>query len=445
MLYLSIQPTEDELKKEKILHDIACHIINISCNRICFSNGKYVNSKKEYNVYLVDNVEFSVNSKLCCLLMNGNTSFGQFILNNIQNKVLALIAKHQICVDIFEKISDQYINKYKTVALQEILQINNHSARWGQQQMFIKWYLYTKKDFYKACFHNYNIAGSCNSNDSNCLSLTSIVIDDRNIFKLPNGYKSYDWPSYKNLHSYNKSLPKRIKISRSLHIFPEIMSNFQISEDCKKYFSFSNAMNNYTTQKMVPWIKFDDLNLYEVKNKQLDNIKQIANNYIIPMNKKKYYCAVSNLPIFEDCYVLDIYERVIYDKIITKHEGNVVVKLKKKFIRYNKPQHLLISPTIVHDCVKFMSSFSLATKCFGILYRSYCLVSKQQIINTFTDKMYKRALLDLCKHHKLNITNKTINTDTNQFKFVNTDLRNYLENNVGKHVDKPIVSYHLID
>ena len=186
------------------------------------------------------------------------------------------------------------------------------------------------------------------------------------------------------------------------------------SVDSKCNVVTSNKLNKQITEN-----KYEEIEEY----KECD-LRQKVNN-------ENPRCFITGIPIYEDCYVVDIYKQTVVKEINIseleeeKNQGSVVVENKnevrkksnrkqkaikstniktvtiEKTVLYDEPIHILLSPYIVHFDNEFdfivpniSFSFNRFTKSDVIVYRTFCPRLAGDVINNLPkDQYYKNILL----------------------------------------------------
>jgi hypothetical protein len=288
--------------------------------------------------------------------------------------------------------------------------------------------------------------------ENQLLSLSTIIIDNLDILTLEDKHISPDLPTIHNYREFANGYicDRPIRLCERLGIRAEIASNFL--EETKIY-------NPDPIYHNIFWIDWNDVSASHLIECGLDwdeqVKKQALQKYDYDMldtraiaNQKNYRCIITGIPIYEDCYVLDIYEQKVVQSVNvndldmvlanggelykspngTNVNGKIVIKTnitkklmkidrtelkvrtmpKKKgqaepaqfvdvvvTINHEKPLHVLMSPYGMHCYMKIIGSlhFEIMTKSNVIVYRSFCpRLAVDVIDNIDASDLYKQML-----------------------------------------------------
>lgn len=163
------------------------------------------------------------------------------------------------------------------------------------------------------------------------------------------------------------------------------------------------ALEQYCTG--IPWIKFE--NTVPIKRNFSKTFKEqiLQRDYserynIIDILKKEVIpvCAISGIPIFDDCYYIDIYEQLAYSNLETITNAIVDKTTNKRFVfgKNNNPTGFYIScfainslfVTSKHPIAEFINLLKHYINCNIILYRTKSPITAEYIIEKYCDPQY---------------------------------------------------------
>jgi hypothetical protein len=295
---------------------IACEIINISSNTTYFDSncGLVKQPKSPHNKYIIKGVEYQINPPYGIVHFGGIT----YILNDLRTVISELsniILKtfgHRPTYNIAFCETTQYTSltpkNAKTTIEFTSFEAGIVSNYYVKSDSFI-WYYSTHLprmcDLHRGSFH--------------INSLYSIVASGKpDVYKLPTGFFSPNYLSLKDFSFYDQSkvFPRVINISASSGIYGELLKSLTNREidmcNGKKY-----KENKYKVY-LVPW---NALSVYSVNDDTYNYVQHIERGILDtePNEEIIYRCFISGLPIFDDCYVIDVQEREVTEIINRKN------------------------------------------------------------------------------------------------------------------------------
>ena len=340
------------------IDSIVGEMINTTYGMTIYKDGILLdNFKKNHNEYTINDVSYNIHPNIGILYLLSDKDIN---LNTITNKFYIMTGKLLGKIDISTievgsadtrnnlLIIDNNKNPYTSVGFE----FNKLANQFWKTPLLTKftWCIYDRNYVDQLPILNWSMCKSRN----NILSLSTIIYDDLNLFKLENCYKSPDYPSIKDCVMYNadKIYDKTIYYNLESGPLLEIVNHY-ISLD--KY-NINNSFkvcyyNNYNKIKdNLHYAKWDQLVIYENNNELIPWYKQIEygllesekfNNKTIKdndytqntstqnastqnastqnastqntstqntstSNNKIYKCFITGIPIYEDCYVFDI-------------------------------------------------------------------------------------------------------------------------------------------
>lgn len=463
------------------ISDIVMEMINISTNTQYFADGKLVDEPQHgYNTYSTEYIDFEY-----------SPSEGHVYLF-IDEKQYTTTYLYRVIKEKYDQFMEDIVNKFKEYPTIEIgytgttrytlminsnnnfnkIAININQTKISKNTDSFQWHVH-----YMSRDDQFYIPGIIFNKDSQqrMASLATIIYDAKNIYSLDYGARSSEYPLITDTTLYKKGaiLKNPIDISKHyarftiLHQFVNKSQKYVAKRFVSEHAQTYQNQNHYKS-KIIHYIKWE-----EVCPRKLKCVKQLHGSdlsklpYHMSYNKAKklgliketksddsdigedqvdYYCPFLDIPIYEDCYVIDIYrhkqlieveekdilptdipykpdpkytaslenfeEKIPEDPLntikIDNDVKNKTVSKKKKtnyklvyrVVEYKDPVHILISPAFIHSHIGYLwnQSREFVDLCmmFGfdaILYRTYCPKTLSQAIeNLPIDSLTKEFL-----------------------------------------------------
>lgn len=411
-------------------------VINIAFNMKFYDDAVFQkNPTKDYNMYTVEGITYRVQPSMVNLFLNGGILPADFKskFSAIYNKMMIPIIGYdpKIKFPLGAPGSTQFLLIEVESGPLEFPQIIVCEEIAPNIQVTGKFY---------CCIHSTttNVVVSdlpnsgfgktvCEPELIPATSLAAIIYDGNDSYVLPDGWRNIDFPAPKDYrkvqNGYMVEGPVLYDIFHGLHEWVALQSGVQKIRSMnakKEHQTFLHSefpLHKYT----LDWIAWEDVVPYNVNAaiKLTDLLKTdfltIDQDWQQNKQQKKWRCAVTGVQLFEDIYVLDIFQQVV-EKIVAREElskypfatiieteagsskkqKNVVIQYE---VKYNQPRHLLLSPYFLHcagyeNPLEFLAS---NTKCQFNIYRSFCPTTLASIIDESNEKPDMRQLL-----HELN-------------------------------------------
>lgn len=360
---------------------IVGELINIVYGTTFYENGEMLNEPKpKHNTYVIDNVEYEVHPNISLIFLNtDHSSFREVLCGRIGLFEQAVMNKFGMR-DIPTGLpgSTQYL-------LIEDVRTTKNDGRIGyiNSDNLIQWNSNLPGGFLHLVYIISKIGAPLNlpipkisahkfGTEVNLMSLSTIIYDDSNIFNLPDGDRSPDFPSIEKYNNYQNG-----KILREIihwNYYTGLL--YDVMHICK----FDNLLD---TKQVIPnaikdrtllWAKWEWLKIYKLTNQVVpwneqivkglldeeDEDSSLTDESLIEVNKQtknseRYKCFITGIPIYEDCYAFDVYERTVrefvptdkvseYDDAIIiseemlKKEQDTEKKLKQKAVAAKKAE-----------------------------------------------------------------------------------------------------------
>jgi hypothetical protein len=316
---------------------IAGEMINIAYKKTYYIDGKpnpdLQNASTDCNIYNIDDVEYDIHPNIGTLILLMNEIDQPTMMAAIKSKYQmfeqVLSFTYKVVPDIGNAGTTQYLavqssSSFVTPTTQFIEYTHNNIPSIISSYDFIFcWYVTSDADLPISYFNSLNYLPH-----QVAMSLSSIIYDELNVLNLPHMYKHACYPEIKDYTAYTNGeiIEKNITIlnlGSGLH--------GEIFKLCGSKFISANKIQIYheqafpTTHKLN-WIKWKDLKLYVVGDSAFDPVEQINRGILddnsqltlndeSEMKSKSYTCFMTGIPIYEDCYVFDIYEQTMTETI----------------------------------------------------------------------------------------------------------------------------------
>jgi hypothetical protein len=431
------------------INRIVTEMINIETGITYFDqHGQLLeHCKPSHNMYVIESVEYDIHPNIGIVILLQN-QIKPISIHDIENAHIAKrsLLRHQKNMSLDLSIGQNPTTQY--ICVTELLTPNNEnpsiqyhknettSVYNTQGNQNFSWYVYTQGSLKFSPFYIPYIT-SAGKPEHQLLSLSTIVYDNNNILLLDNMFRSPNVPSIKDYTIYltNRIYDSSIYIDFMTGILSEIVSNF---------INITNAFNTISFD--IFWIRWENVKPIKLKNCAMtwqDQVKQGVLEFYSEKDRldddtvynEDYTCFMSGIPIYEDCYVFDIYEQTIQEIISIKdlqvaldngailHQPPVkpvknidITKsraIKKgrtnmeqfvtisKIIKYDKPVHILISPYTMH-CLDYINNgaqlFEQQTQTKIIVYRTFCPRLCKTVIDSLPKSKLYRDILHAFNH-----------------------------------------------
>ena len=329
------------------IESIVGEMINITYGMTIYKDNKLLSEfKKNHNEYIINDVSYNIQPNIGLVFLLTNKDITETAITNkfydMSGRIMNKIELSKIEVGTIDTgnnllITDPSVNPYISIGFQFNRPLNETTKHLLLYR--ITWFIYSMELVNSLPIIGWN---SKYNKTNNIYSLSSIIYDDLNYFKLINNYKSPDYPSIKDCESYDKGLIHDNSIIFNLESGPllEIVKICKPAEIEKIYATRSFKGDLYyakweqlviyeNNNDLIPWYKQLELGLLEnvkdVKTNELESLKVLNGE----SNTKKYKCFITGVPIYEDCYVFDIcsimIEEIIESCDLHKYPGAHVI------------------------------------------------------------------------------------------------------------------------
>ncbi len=332
---------------------IAGEMLNVSHGITLFdSNGKLLDKPKpNHNKYNINNIEyiyFPINGLIIINVSDDKkNSYFTNLIDKFNKKNQSIPPKYK------RKMADIGTTQYMVINSNldlnfKFLEVNKklkdelyeNSSSIKNNKQFIWYYSNSINNYLWIIKNQFK-----NKKDNYIISLSTIFCDQKNILTFPDNHSIPDFPELEDytLSKNKKILNKEINICQYNLILPEIA--ILSSDIFKKLFDETlfdkNLIINVNTKDKIFWLRYEDIQCIDkygidVLREDLNELNYMDLTDIIPR------CFITNVPIFYDCYVIDVYENVIYD-IITENEFD---SENKDIFIYNESAENKILPFI---------------------------------------------------------------------------------------------------
>jgi hypothetical protein len=340
---------------------VAGEMLNICLGTTYFEDGKLVDSPKiGHNTYNIDSVEYEIHPNYGVLMLAiTDVSFKALLEAKYRELYNALIAKFgpkSVCTGMHG--STQYLlleNKTYTLAISDATFVHNMSFRRNALPTGAKfvWNIVDKGNIsYVLPIPGYSALQY--DTYERMSSLSAIIYDDINLLTLIDGFRSANYPHITkySLHKSGLILEKPVSYSFVSGLTLEIAKLEMEKLETTKLNGFSIGGTKSTKafafidlKRSLSFAKWEELKpfIYSQVESVLDWSEQINKGLLdeekttdesdeieIKKNKNEQYsCFVTNLPLYEDCYVFDIYSRIVEEYInrndLDKYTGAQII------------------------------------------------------------------------------------------------------------------------
>lgn len=385
MKYFKLTNQDNDIKR------IAGEIINLFLNKEVFINGVQVEKTDDsvYNKYKHNNITYEFYNK-SGVVYSTDMSIIDAVKSKCSEFWFHLIKNNTE----FQTWNVQDVQRYTII--EELTDVFESKINFGFKD---GWLIIDASQ----------IPLNVNTKDRLMYNSTSCIIyDTLNIIDLPDGHTQMDYPMVEQFTAYKKG----ITTNKLIYSYP----HFGLTLDLASHLNYEpESFNNIEVTRALSWIRFQDVKPVLLTPQM--NIITYLENDIIDANEQKYAtknfkCAMTGIPLYDDCYVIDIHKREVTKTIPESELSNypnatVVsseVKRKKSYrtikytITYDMPRHILVSPYYIHFRCK-MDGFKMFEKTFNcsvLAYRTKCPTTFLDILETLnTDPAHKKILTEI--------------------------------------------------
>jgi len=352
---------------------IAGEMINIMTGKTYYING--VQQEKPiagHNKYTIDGLEYDIGVVMGHILLLHDTPIE--LATVVQQILTSVLLSNVYYYGSGWKITNQYVHCESKTEITpsdvNILIDQPYAARYDPLHLFT-WYIKSGLQIDLALSTGPHEQGSYHLQ-----AISTIILDNRDLLHIDHGLKQINYPNYKQYAAYRdgRLLSKVINIDPCAGIYFELASLYY-----KDFSTGGLSTFAYKFDEPVYWIKWSEVKPRCLNYKQL--MLQIDTGFkdIEYSTSKNLVCAFSGVPIFDDCYVVDV----------CGIPGTQFVN----------PVHLLASPFAIH-CLEVCQKLR-DNKIAHILYRSKAPVTFETVLSKIDigaeTPIYRRVLMALTK------------------------------------------------
>jgi hypothetical protein len=365
-------------------------IINIMLNTTYYDKGVLLNDKKpKHNTYFINGVKHEISPNIILIAFTSSIDIDIMYstIARSYNEFIAAVCRKWGSTPILsagagttEYMAFNSVSDSVNVTCELIDNLNRISKRKDESEFMI--YVYNG---------GIPISGLSFGDPNNIYSLSSIVVSLFNEFTLPDGFMGPDYPRCKDYTLAHKIVDKPINFSIHYGLHVEIIKHFDNVILYDKVFMTVFGTNKWNTPYLVDWNWLQNT-IYTADFDELTPTKLIKGGLLDrpPVDIKEYRCFLTGCPIFDDCYVFDIYQRNV--TTVSKVNNKQVKTVSK--IHYDEPKCVLISPYCYHFNYRELSKFFADCESEYIIYRTKCHVKFADILRYSTaDEQMKKLLL----------------------------------------------------
>ncbi len=380
MRYLKLD-ADDILSYDKVCEVI----INMMYNRHLYDDSGYIGSKKEYNTYSYDGVKYSVNICSLCVYYITNRNVSEFELRNTMIKKIMDIRSLGVPLHLLtNEVMYPGILIKRNYPVNFTINFNNSKATFDHTIDFYIVKKNTHKDS-RMLFYNDEYP-NCGYN-----MLSVLLVDEIGIFPY-SSKKIFRGPKLKDYLCVRVGNVLERKTRVKYGLFPEIYDTL---------LGKKHKCCNYDIW-MTFWLHWSEV-FPKKRNMNVGWLDQLKlGNLYEQKNTNHANCFITGVPIFEDCYVIDIYEERQTLNVSEKLQGDVVVKTVKRKSgivytvvrnrKYDSPYQILLSEAAFLVEPKLLEMLKASNFKF-IIYRTFSPTLAHTIINSLEENdVYKDAL-----------------------------------------------------
>lgn len=325
---------------------IAGEIVNITYGITYFDKGVLLKKPKtRHNTYDIDGVEYDIVPTLGYVIFISNEK----LVDNFKSHVTS--AFYEMCREVTIEFgtSELKLPTGLSGTTQYLLTMKQNGMHGPGNVTFVP-NRYTEEtlepntDFVwsfclvgaeKGIGEDMPITSNGTINTNLIASVSTIVVDTLGVMAVPDEYRHINYPTHADF-----------KITQTGHLIYEsfVYSHyFGLHKHMATLFGYKNDPNDNTVgiiSKRIRYVKWEDLieHLYTNINNDIDPIIQIKKGLFDREHDKDlvhsvFKCGMTGQPLFEDCYVFDIYrqryELVIPIEDLGKYPDAQIVEVKK--------------------------------------------------------------------------------------------------------------------
>jgi hypothetical protein len=336
-------------------------VFNITYGITFFEEGKLLdNPILNHNLFEFDSVSY-----------NFVPNYGSIILveDDVNKNLITKVTK---CYNEMQKlVFSKYLDIIKDNCINALLDSSEGLLLTEiKQESYEKSIIFTDVKVNNS-YKNYNIVWNINNStnmkllefdgeysdvDELLKSASTIIYDKNYSINLPHGSKLINFPKFTDY--------KLVKNNNLLlnHVKYEIHSGLLL--EIVKHYGYND---NYTLQTLDPKLKVTNVLYNDIEKYLYTNLDNKVLNYSDEIKKGLFNCKPTNLnnsselvcfitgiPIYQECYVFDIYEQTFPDLTV---------------VSYSKPKCILVSSYFLHYVKDSIDNFQKLTQCKFLIYR----------------------------------------------------------------------------
>jgi hypothetical protein len=344
---------------------LAGEMVNTMTGTTYYVNGVLVDKPMPgYNTYTIGSVEFELHPNIGCVILLSSESS---IASELEIKSKELFELVAVKFNKRPKLSPgmkgttQYIyidENRESNAAHIVYCVDVAATPSPNSRGVFTWYIYTMVGLNKSPLYIPFLTGLSIPREEKQLSLCTVLYDGMSALNLPNGYKSPNFPLYSDYSNYSKGIicDKPIIVDVYAGINIEIAKNFVDIKSTDQFGKLGTVMDNIywirwenvkprkSSNDIISWVDqiklaaqqelpyYDNVDVksaddtdtgMSVNTDNMDATADIDTKYNISDGKNSdkfddYKCFITGIPIYQDCYVLDIYQQEIDEQIDIK-------------------------------------------------------------------------------------------------------------------------------
>jgi hypothetical protein len=335
---------------------IAGEAINITFGRNYFVEGKINETpdmKTNYNTYMIDSVEYEIHPNIGVIIIICADSLKDSLDASIRQRIVDF--ERQLYAKFGFKRpavggpgTTQYLTiEDETVTTTNTIGFYSRGARLENVPAgsLFAWCVDTSLE-------QLVLGGSVDGRydrEKMVMSLSAIMYDESGAFSLPDGHRSPDYPKPSDTVNYQngKIITTPIFLSMCHGLIHEVARAFgterpvvkeAVSATRRRFHNQDSLLHTmFPVDRPLNWLKWDDVQPINADFSMFDFAEQINRGLLnfdstlcdesdVKQTGKKfnadYRCFVTNMPLYEDTYVFDVFQQVIEEVIDSRDLAN---------------------------------------------------------------------------------------------------------------------------
>jgi hypothetical protein len=401
MKYIRAKPNNNHIRI------VVGEMINIMRGNTYYIDGVLQSKPKKCNTYLIKSVEYTIYPNMGVVYLTDphisiNTNDIQIMISNMlteakinDSNLISLSGTTRYINIQLERPKEHNISIYVDYPITKTFKDNSDNIGF-------RWFIYSTLDHcYSPMYiphvtdiNSYSYLGEI-KNDLIALSLSSLIYDTSNLFTFTTDVLMCDYPLINHYRTSTMICVDEIYLNLLMGIDIEIARNF-INVNIKNQFQL-------TITNDIFWLLWDPITFKRINSSiPLEKLILDIDCSILPQYNSvdDYTCALTNIPIYDECYVIDIYQQEIIEEIFT-HELDKAIESGAKI--YNDSVSKInskVSSTLLVNKIKITRTINYNTP-IRFLVSGYAMHintrNKLNIVDWFQKKTKTKIILNRTK------------------------------------------------